>query len=83
MRKDRPNPIYILIILGNFPMIPIIIYKEKGETPMGAMLTIFTIIMIILLLGMVGDGDVNNRKNYTLAFCTVVIAIMILSLRCM
>lgn len=50
---------------------------------MGAMFAILTIFMTILLLGMVGDKDAQNRKNFTYAFCVVVVAIVVMILKCM
>ena len=52
--------------------------KQKGGKLMGALIAIFSVIAIILLLGMIGDRDANNRKNYTYGFCTIVLAITLL-----
>lgn len=48
---------------------------------MNAILAIFIILSIILLLGMIGDKDSQNRKNYTYAFCTLVIAIVVIAFK--
>ena len=46
---------------------------------MGAMFTLFLIIMTLLLFGMIGDKDATNRKNFTYAFCvvTIVVGVMV------
>lgn len=38
---------------------------------------LFSLFAIILLFGMIGDKDADNRKNYTIAFCCVVLAIIV------
>lgn len=50
---------------------------------MGALFAILSIFMTILLLGMVGDKDAQNRKNFTYGFCAVVFAIVIMVIKCM
>lgn len=45
---------------------------------MSALVAMFVVIAILLLLGMIGDKDANNRRNYTYSFCTVVLAITLL-----
>lgn len=40
-------------------------------------LIIFLCVMaVILLMGMIGDKDATNRRNYTYAFCTCLAAII-------
>lgn len=43
---------------------------------MAIILILFVLAFIICLFGMIGDKDANNRKNYTYAFCTLVLAIV-------
>ncbi|MEE1303064.1 MAG: hypothetical protein UHD64_09815 [Bacteroidales bacterium] len=38
---------------------------------------LFGILAIIFALGMIADKDANNRKNFTIAFCLLVIAITV------
>ncbi len=46
-----------------------------------ALSILFSLFAIILLFGMIGDKDVNNRKNYTMAFCFVLLAIVVIILK--
>lgn len=48
---------------------------------MTAVLILFSLFAAILLFGMVGDADANNRKNFTYGFCTVIIAIVLIFLK--
>ena len=41
-------------------------------------LIIFSILAVVFFLGMIGDKDVNNRKNFTHAFCVLAIAITLM-----
>ena len=50
---------------------------------MGALVAIFCIFAIILLLGMIGDKNAENRRNYTYGFCSLVAAITILAIKFM
>lgn len=50
---------------------------------MGALIAVFCVIAVILLFGMIGDKDAENRKNFTLAFCTLVAAITLVVLKFM
>lgn len=45
-----------------------------------ALTIIFTIMAVILFLGMIADKDYNNRKNFAQAFMVVVAAIIILNI---
>lgn len=41
-----------------------------------SMLVIFVCVVTgILLLGMIADGDPENRKNFTYGFCTCMLAL--------
>ena len=40
---------------------------------MAAVMILFSLFATILLFGMIGDKEANNRRNYTYAFCSVVI----------
>lgn len=39
------------------------------------------IVAVILLMGMIGDKDAANRRNYTYAFCTCLIALIIVVMK--
>lgn len=41
----------------------------------------FSIIAVILLIGMIGDKDADSRKNFTVAFCMSLIAIIAIALK--
>lgn len=45
---------------------------------MGVLIAVFVIIAIVLLLGMIGDKDANNRRNYSYSFCAIVLSITLL-----
>lgn len=48
---------------------------------METIVAMFCIFAILLLLGMVGDRNAENRKNYASGFCVLVIAITVLALK--
>ena len=37
----------------------------------------FCVLAAIFALGMIADRDANNRKNFAIAFCTLIIAIVV------
>ena len=41
----------------------------------------FCIMALVMMIGMVADNDVDNRKNFTLAFCLLVIAIIAFAIK--
>lgn len=43
---------------------------------MVALMIVLVIFAVILFMGMIADKDVENRRNFTYGFCTVVLAIM-------
>ena len=45
---------------------------------MVAVLILFLLFAGILLFGMIGDKDAQNRKNYTRGFCIIVAAVTII-----
>lgn len=45
---------------------------------MRAIFAILCIFMTLLLFGMIGDKDAQNRKNFTYGFCATVIAIAVM-----
>lgn len=48
-----------------------------------AILIVFCLAAILLLFGMIGDKDANNRRNYTYGFCTLVAAIVLILIKFM
>lgn len=48
---------------------------------MVAILILFSLMAVILLFGMIGDKDANNRKNFTYGFVALVIVIAITILK--
>lgn len=39
------------------------------------------VVAAILLMGMIGDKDAANRRNYTYAFCTCLAAIILVVMK--
>ena len=37
----------------------------------------FCVLATIFAMGMIADKDANNRKNFAIAFCTLIIAIIV------
>lgn len=48
---------------------------------MGALSAMFCLMAILLLIGMIGGKEVEDRKNFTIAFCVLVLAITALALK--
>ena len=46
-------------------------------------LIIFGILSVIFATGMISDNDAENRKNFTIAFCILVVAITVLVIKFM
>ena len=42
---------------------------------------LFGILAIIFALGMIADKDADNRKNFTIAFVTLIVAITVLIIK--
>lgn len=43
-----------------------------------AVLISFGLIAIFLLFGMIGENNLDNHKDYTIAFCTIIAAIAVI-----
>lgn len=50
---------------------------------MELLIVVLSVLMIILLLGMIGDKEPENRRNFTYGFCTVVLALIVVILKSM
>jgi hypothetical protein len=43
---------------------------------MVALMIVLIIFAVILFMGMIADKDIENRRNFTYGFCTVILAIV-------
>ena len=41
-------------------------------------LILFSVFALIFLIGMIGDKDAENRRSFAFAFCTLVLAIVLI-----
>lgn len=45
------------------------------------LITFACVLAMILMMGMIGDKDASNRKNFTIAFCIVILMIIVLTIK--
>lgn len=48
---------------------------------MASLIIYMCVVSTFLLFGMVGDREEKNRRNYTYAFCTCIIAMAVLAMK--